>query len=354
MKVGIFCTNNYTYPLPEGVIYANQVVAGTLADRLAREGVEVVLFAPEGSRTEAELVTFGMAPYSDPDVQAQYPEGSYFYEHLMVARSFRYAEEENVDVIHAHLRPFSVIPMAAVSRKQTLLTVHDPLYFPAYEALPLAADFRNISYVALSEAHQRTRVNLNWQAVVYNGIDLESWGYQPAAGDYLCFVGRLMPEKGVDVAVEVALKAGIPLKIAGSLYDSDKDFFEEKISPCLGNGVEYLGSLSPDDVMQLYQGARGLLMPIKWEEPFGLVMIEAMACGTPVVAFDRGSVSEVVKDGSTGYIVDSSEEMVKAVNRLPDINRSECREWVKKRFSIDRMAKDYLELYRDLVKEQDG
>lgn len=349
MKVGIFCTNNYTYPLPEGVIYANQMVAGTLADALAEKVEDVTLFAPEGSKTKARLITFGMKPYSDPEVSSKYPEGSYFYEHIMVAKVFRYAAENNLNIVHAHLRPFSVIPYAALSDQKTILTIHDPLYFPAYKALPLAYEFKNIYYVALSKAHQETKLDMPWVGVVHNGVNLSSWRFEAEEGEYLFFSGRLMPEKGVDIAVRVAMEADLPLKIAGSVYGTDRDFFTKEVRPYLGDKIEYLGSLGPEEVKKLYQGALATLIPITWEEPFGLVMIESMACGTPVIAFRRSSVPEIVVDGKTGYIVKDEREMVEAVGKINRISREECRVHVEKHFSVDRMAEDYLELYKKVV-----
>ncbi|MBU0708706.1 glycosyltransferase family 4 protein [Patescibacteria group bacterium] len=348
MRIGIFCTNNYVYPLPEGVIYANQAVAGMLADALAEKGEDVTLFAPEGSYTKAKLVTFGMKPYSDSTVHSKYSD-SYFYEHVMVAEIFRYALKNRLDIVHAHLRPFSVIPMAAVSGAQTLLTIHDNLYYPAYESLSLSYKFKNIQYAALSEAHQKTRLGAPWAGVVHNGIDLKKWQFNQSRGECLCFVGRLMPDKGVDVAVRVALKMGLPLKIAGSIYDEDKDFFETRIKPNLSEQIEYLGSVGPKEVERLYRSALALLMPIKWEEPFGLVMIEAMACGTPVIAFPRGAIPEIVVDGKTGYVVKDEKSMVSAVKKIGTINRRKCREWVEEKFSVERMASEYLGLYRKVL-----
>ncbi|MBU1111113.1 glycosyltransferase family 4 protein [Patescibacteria group bacterium] len=358
MRIGIFCTNNFTYPLPEGVIYANQSVAGALADALAERGEDVTLFAPEGSITKAKLINFGMKPYSDSTVHSKYSD-SYFYEHIMVAKIFRYALKNKLDIIHAHLRPFSVIPAAAVSGVKTLLTIHDNLYYPAYESLSLSYEFKNIQYVALSEAHRRTRTDAPWAGVVHNGIDLEKWRYNQGRGEcpecsgcsgYLCFVGRLMPDKGVDVAVRVALQTGLPLKIAGSIYNEDKEFYETKVKPNLSEQIEYLGSIGPKEVEKLYRGALALLMPISWEEPFGLVMIEAMACGTPVIAFNRGSVPEIVVDGKIGFIVKNEKLMVSAVKKIGTINRSKCREWVEEKFSVERMAENYLGLYSKLLK----
>ena len=345
MRIGIFCTNNYPYPLPEGIIYANQMVAGVLADTLAEMGEEIILFAPEGSKTRARLETFGMKPYSDPAINSRYPD-SYFYEHLMVSKIFCYARKYHLDLVHAHLRPFSVVPYAAVSGVTTLITVHDPLSYPAYKALPLANEFKNIYYAALSEAHRKVRLNLPWAGVVYNGVDLRQWRFSGAKGTYLCFVGRLMPQKGADIAVWSALEAGLPLKIAGTIYDEDQKYFSEKIKPYLGSQIEYLGALGQRDIEKLYQGARALLMPIRWEEPFGLVMVEAMACGAPVIAFSRGAVPEIILDGETGFVVDNQKSMVRAIEKVGKINRRRCRRQVEENFSAAGMAAGYLELYR--------
>ena len=356
MKIGIYCTNNVVYPLPYGTIYANMAVAGQLADYLADQGHDVTFFAPVGSKTKAKLVTFDMLPFSDEKIYSKYPHAgsSYEYENIMMIQALNYAEAEGFDVFHTHSRPFSVVNFAPLKPQiPVIATIHDPLADEAFSLLNLYNQFPNLHFVSLSIAQRRPQPNLQFMANVYNGIDLNEWHFNPKPENYLLFAGRIMPEKGAHIAVRIAQESGYPLKIAGSLYPHSEQYFAEEISPHLNDKIEYLGSISQIELRKMYQNALALLMPIRWEEPFGLVVIEALACGTPVIATRRGSIPEIIEDGTTGIILDDSNDLVTdyvaAIKQINNINRQTCRDVVEERFSIQAMADNYLKLYQDVA-----
>lgn len=355
MKIGIYCTNNLVYPVSEGEIYANMIVAGQVADTLAEMGEDVTFFAPVGTKTKAKLVTFDMLPFSNSRIYKKYPhEGSsYQYENVMMIQIYNYMEKNDFDIFHSHARPFSTINFAPMKiNLPTVLTVHDPLEDAAFKILPLYNRFPNLCYVSISMAQRRFQPNLNWVENVYDGVDLDKWGFSKKPGKHLLFVGRIMPDKGPDIAVQVARKANLPLKLAGTIYPGDRQYFNKKIEPFLNKQIEYLGGISQDKLSALYSNAMALLMPIRWQEPFGLVMIEAMASGTPVIASKNGSVPEILKHKKTGFLVDKEagvDDYVAALKQIDKIDRSKCREHVEENFSLQTMTKNYLKVYKRIV-----
>lgn len=354
MKIGIACTNALPVPVPAGEIYANQDIAGSLADELVGRGYDVTLFASEGSRTKAHLVTFGMLPFSDPSVWTRYRDKRSFadYEHLFMAKVYNFAEENGFDLLHMHLRPLSVTPFAAMSRVPTLSTIHDPLDFPYFKMLELYDGFSRLRFSSISLAQRRAMPELPMLANVYDGVDLSRWEFDPDGGEKLCHAGRVIREKGVHRAMDIAKKLGVGIDIAGFVYDADRhdpeSYWSREVEPRLGSDVtlEYI----PQEKLPAFYGrSKAFLNTLEWEEPFGLVMVEAMACGTPVIAFDRGSVREVVKDGVTGFIVKDEAEMAEAIKEVGKIKRADCRRHVEDNFSLGKMAEDYLKAYEKLL-----
>jgi glycosyltransferase involved in cell wall biosynthesis len=206
--------------------------------------------------------------------------------------------------------------------------------------------------VSISDAQREPLPQARWLATVHHGLPLDLYRFRPDAGDYLVFVGRISPEKRLDRAIEIARRAGLPLRVAAKVDDADRAYFESEIEPLLdGPHVEFLGEVGEREKDELFGGALGLLFPIDWPEPFGLVMIESLACGTPVVAFPGGSVPEVIDPGRTGFLVGSVEEAVAAVRQLPRLERAACRQGFEERFSAPRMARDYVALYARVMRE---
>jgi glycosyltransferase involved in cell wall biosynthesis len=221
-----------------------------------------------------------------------------------------------------------------------------PDHGPLYEVYPDAP------LVSISDSQRKDTPHANWIGTVHHGLPLDAMRFSPNGGDYLLFVGRMMPEKGIERAVEIARRAGLPLKIAAAVHPGERAWFREEIYPMLEASqsfVEYLGEVGGETRLELFSHARALMFPIGWEEPFGLVLIEAMASGTPAIAFRRGAVPEIVEHGVTGFIVDDVEQAVRAVQKLGTIRRNDCRRSFERRFSAERMTRDYLAIYRTLL-----
>jgi glycosyltransferase involved in cell wall biosynthesis len=220
------------------------------------------------------------------------------------------------------------------------------------DLLPLLDEYAEVPLVSISHDQRRPIPGANWQATVYHGLPRDLHTFQGRPGDYLAFLGRVSPEKGLDRAIAIARQAGRQLKVAAKIYSGERAYFKQTIEPLLQESrsfVEFIGEVGGRDKDEFLGNAYAVLFPIDWPEPFGLVMIEAMACGTPVIAWRNGSVPEVLEDEVTGYIVDSVEEAVEAVERVAWLSRSTCRQMFEERFDAARMARDYLEVYRRLV-----
>jgi glycosyltransferase involved in cell wall biosynthesis len=214
--------------------------------------------------------------------------------------------------------------------------------------------FSKVPVVSISNSQRRPVPQANWVRTIHHGLPENLLTPRPAKQEYLAVLGRIAPEKGVDRAIKIAMRCGIPLKIAAKVDRADQDYYDQLISPLItGNPlVDYIGEISDNEKSEFLSGAIGLLVPIDWPEPFGLVMIEAMACGTPVIAYNRGSVPEVIEDGLTGFVVEDELSAVSAVDRLPRLDRGEIRKRFETRFTARRMALDYLAAYRGLMEAE--
>jgi len=226
-------------------------------------------------------------------------------------------------------------------------TLHGRLDIP--DLVPLYKEFPQLPLVSISNSQREPLPWVNWQATVYHGLPKDLYHFRPQPGQYLACLGRISPEKGIDRAIEIARAVGIPLRIAAKVDKVDRDYFNTVIAPLLRDPlVEYIGEIGEDRKEDFLGHAQALLFPIDWPEPFGLVMIEAMACGTPVIAYSSGSVPEVMEEGSTGFIVHELDDAVEAVRRVPQLSRARCREVFEERFTAQRMAHDYLDVYQRL------
>jgi len=233
---------------------------------------------------------------------------------------------------------------------QTVTTLHGRLDLPDLQ--PFYRRFRDFPLVSISNDQRGPLPDAHWAGTVYHGLPLELHRFVPTTDrGYLAFLGRISPEKRPDRAIEIARRAGLPLRIAAKVDNADRAYFERQIEPLLADPlVEFVGEIGDADKSEFLGNARALLFPIDWPEPFGLVVIESMACGTPVIAFARGSVPEIVEDGVTGFVVHNIEEAVRAVRRVTELDRREVRHRFEQRFSAGRMASDYLEIYRQLTR----
>ncbi len=222
-----------------------------------------------------------------------------------------------------------------------MTTLHGRLDIP--DLVPLYQEFRDVPVVSISDAQREPLPWINWQGTVYHGLPEDLYTYREAPGKYLAFLGRISPEKRVDRAIQIAQRIGMPIRIAAKVDTVDKAYFEQVIEPLLKDPLtEYVGEVGEGEKDEFLGNAYALLSPIDWPEPFGLVMIEAMACGTPIVAYRNGSVPEVVEEGVTGFICEGLEDAARAVERVPTLSRKRCREVFEERFTASRMARDYL------------
>ena len=316
-------------------------VVSDLTEELVRQGHEVTLFASGDSVTAAELVACsGRALRLDEDVVDAIA-------HQVVQLEKVAAQAHRFDVIHWHVDYFH-FPMSRRLGVPQLTTLHGRLDIPDLQ--PVYDEFREMPVVSISNDQRLSLPQANWVGTVHHGMSTDALLPRSDVADYLAFLGRISPEKRADRAIEIARRAGMPLRIAAKVDDVDRDYFTSEIEPMLEQGhVTFVGEIGPDEKNEFLGRARALLFPIDWAEPFGLVMIEAMACGTPVIGYRSGSVPEVITDGLTGFVVDDMEGAFEAVMRLGEIDRAGCRAEFERRFTVERMAHDYLEIYERLI-----
>jgi glycosyltransferase involved in cell wall biosynthesis len=319
-------------------------VVSYLTEELVRQGHEVSLFASGDSRTAAELC----APCPRAlrlDRRCRDPLAHHLVMLNQVAR-----RAEDFDIIHFHI-DYLHFPLSARHPQRTLTTMHGRLDLPDLQ--PLFREYRRMPLVSISNSQRQPVVWANWRATIYHGLPLDL--YSPGAGDggYLAFIGRISPEKRPDWAIEIARRAGVPLVIAAKIDAADRAYYKSRIKPLLKDPlIEFLGEIGENEKEAFLSDATALLFPVDWPEPFGLAMIEAMANGTPVIAFRRGSIPEVVDHGLTGFIVETVEEAAAAVPLAAKLDRVAVRRHFEKRFSVERMARDYVALYhRQLGRE---
>lgn len=330
---------------PQGYGGVERVVS-YLTEELVRQGHDVTLFASGESDTSARLVPVSEhAVRSDANLKDPTP--------LHVAAcGLALARAYEFDILHFHV-DFVHFPMVESYPVPTVTTFHNRLDLP--ELVPLFHQFPNCPVVSISQSHRKPAPELNWVGNVYHGLPLDLYHLNESPEDYLAFLGRICPEKGVDRAIEIANQTGFPLKIASKIDDNQREYLETQIRPLMNlSNVEFVGEVSDEQKQGFLGNAVGLLFPINWPEPFGLVMIEAMACGTPVIAFRNGAVDEVMQDGVSGFVCESIEEGVAGVNRISELSRARCRQDFEDRFSVTRMASDYLEIYESLIQQKAG
>ncbi len=327
--------------VPPKLYGGTERVVSYLTEELVRQGHDVTLFASGDSLTEARLVpvckqSLRLAP-SCVDPLAHHV--------LLVERVLD--EKDNFDLIHFHI-DYLHYPRSRQQDVPTLTTLHGRLDIP--DLAPLYQRFRDIPVVSISDSQRQPLPWLNWQSTVYHGLPIDSLQFQSAPENYLAFLGRISPEKGVDDAIAIARAAGIELKIAAKVDRADQAYFESVIKPLLNDpGVDFVGEIGHSEKNEFLGRAIALLTPVQWPEPFGLVMIEAMASGTPVIGYPRGSVPELVEDGVSGFVVNNVQEAERAVRALPALSRRKCRDYFEARFSSVRMCKDYLDVYNRLL-----
>lgn len=315
-----------------------------LTESLVQMGHDVTLYASGDSHTSARLIApvpraLGFSPKID--VRA--------YHMAMLAEI--YDQADRFDIIHTHM-DFYPLPFAANSAIPSVSTMHGRLDKPEFGRI--YRKFRDLSYVSISRSQAAHLPDLNWVGTVYHGLNLAEFPFYPNPGNYLAFVGRISQEKRPDRAIEIAKRAGIPLKIAAKIDPQDRDYYESEIAPLMRHPlIEFLGEINEQEKHELLGKALALVLPIDWPEPFGIVFIESLAVGTPVLTCPYGSVPEILVDGETGYVRRTVGELAQAVGWVRDrISRKACRRHVEEHFSRERMARDYTAIYSRLVRQK--
>ncbi|MBD2775876.1 glycosyltransferase family 4 protein [Iningainema tapete] len=316
-----------------------ELIVQLITDELVRRGHDVTLFASGDSITKAKLSSVHhQALRLDHNIKEPI-----FYEQMNLAEA--YEKSHHFDIIHSHMGCFA-LPYSSLVKTPTVHTMHG-IFTPDNEKM-----FRRFAwqpFISISEAQREPRLGLNYIHTVYNGIDTNAYSFypNPIQPAYLAFVGRISPEKGPTQAIKIAQATGLPLKMAGKIDVVDKDFYREKVEPLIdGEQIQYLGEVSHEEKVKLLGEATITLFPITWREPFGLVMIESMATGTPVVGMALGSVPEVITHGKTGMVCHSLEKMVEAIPEAMKLDRQTCREYVVNRFSVESMTSEYERAYK--------
>ncbi|HEX3245975.1 MAG TPA: glycosyltransferase family 4 protein [Chloroflexota bacterium] len=327
-------------------------VIATLTEELVRRGHEVTLFASSDSQTSARLV-----PVLEKPLWHQRPPYADFAPFWTMVLGQLATQLDQFDIVHSHL-DYWAYPLARVAPCPIVTTHHGRL--DPRELQQIHEEFTDVPLVSISDAQRQPSPHANWVATVYHGIELDEFTFNPQRGEYLAFLGRISPEKGVETAIRVARRAGLPIKIAARKplpYNQDPsvrrdwEYYENEVQPLLqGRQVELIGQVNGEEKDELLRNAAALLFPIRWPEPFGLVMAEALACGTPVLALRNGSVPEVLEHGVTGFICETEDELVEAVGRLDEIDRARCRSEAMRRFSPALMADRYEQVYEHLIR----
>jgi glycosyltransferase involved in cell wall biosynthesis len=329
--------------VPPRLYGGTERVVFNLTNELVRQGHDVTLFASGDSRTAATLV---------PIVHEALRLSScvdWMTPHVLLLEQVTNRSRQ-FDLIHFHIAQLH-FPLARRISTPHVTTLHGRLDLP--ELVPFYDEFQDLPVVSISDAQRQPLPQANWIGTVYHGMPEESLAFHPGPGRYLAFLGRISPEKRVDRAIEIAKACGWPLRIAAKVDAADVEYFEREIKPLLNDPlIEYIGEIGEREKAAFLGGAIALLFPIDWPEQFGLVMIESLACGTPVVAFRGGSVDEILDDGVTAFIVDNVRDAIAATRRIHSLSRGTCRRVFEQRFTASRMADEYVELYEQLCRER--
>jgi len=330
--------------VPPKLYGGTERVVHYLTEELMELGHDVTLFAAGDSRTRARLV-----PACERSLRLNPSRMDPVAYHLIMLDQLA-ARRNDFDVVHFHV-DYLHFPLSRVLGWPQLTTLHGRLDLDHLG--PVFEQFGDMPVVSISRAQRRPLLTANWLATVHHGLPEDLLRFSPRTDGYFAFLGRISPEKRVDRAIDIAVALGVPLKIAAKIDHADRAYYEREVAHLLDHPlVEYVGEIGESEKAELLGRARALLFPIDWPEPFGLVMIEAMACGTPVIAFRHGSVPEVIDHGTTGFIVDDVAQAIAAASRIDELDRRQVREVFERRFTARRMAEEYVGIYRTLAATQ--
>ena len=327
--------------VPPRLYGGTERVVSWLTEKLVALGHEVTLFASGDSVTQAQLVPCSpKALRLDPECIDPVAHHILMLEKVM-------GQAEEFDLIHFHV-DYLHFPLSRRAQLPCVTTLHGRLDLP--DLPPLYKEFNEMPVISISNAQRKPLPWANWLGTVHHGLPPCSLRFNSVGGEYLAFLGRISPEKRLDRAIEIAIRLGMKLKVAAKIDRADQSYFERMIKPLLNNPlIEFVGEVGSSEKGEFLGNATALLFPINWPEPFGLVMIESLACGTPVIAYPHGSVPEIILDGSCGFLVNSIDQAVEAVTRINEIDRADCRRHFERNFTDERMACKYLELYEQVL-----
>jgi len=326
--------------VPPQTYGGTELVVSLLTEELIKRGHEVTLLASGDSKTSAKLIPVWPRCLWGAHLSAPHAAFSLIYQKL-------FEIQEEFDIIHDHCE-FYTAPYSQFLKRPLISTIHHPMY---EEMIILFKKFPQINYVAISKHQRKSAPGVNFIKTIYHGLPIEEYSFNPNPGDYLLWLSKLTPQKGPAEAIEVAKKSGEKLIIAGIIPKEYEDYFEYRLKPLIdGEQIQFVGPVNFEKKVELFKNAKAFLYPIKRPEPFGLVVIESMACGTPVIAYKEGAMPELIKDGKTGFLVDSQEGMIEALKKINLIKRVNCRRHVAKKFTLQKMVNKYEALYNKIVK----
>lgn len=360
MNIAVMVRGYLTAPQPKDIIYAPIDLAIAICEQLTKRGHGVTFFGANGSHMQATVETLNLPPLvHNQQEMSELMAGNEamrhyhpaLYESQYALEMFKRADAAEFDLLYFH-HPEVALPYAKLfPHVPVVYTLHDPLTDWYKEMFAMGAS-PNQHFVSISDSQRRPALDLPYAATIYNGIDVEQYAFEPEHDDYLLFAGRMVTEKGIKEAVEIAQQTDHRLLMIGPVYDDNRETFDCCVKPHLNERILYLGYMERHEIVRYYQKAKAFVAPIQWEEPFGLTSVEAMACGTPVLAMNRGAMSEVVKNGKTGFVVNTVAEMVEAVGKIGTIDRQACRDHVAKNFSTDKMVNGYEAVFKKILAQK--
>jgi glycosyltransferase involved in cell wall biosynthesis len=353
IKIAILASNFIRIPprpedVPPQCSGAPEMMTSILAENLIKRGHAVTLFASGDSQTKGKLISVTeRATGTDPKIGFNPTQPHVNYEYLLISKAYQLAQKNNFDIIHSQFDILTAF-FAPLVKTPTVSTLHSPI---SKTRKSILSNFKNTQYyVSISNAQREPLPDLNYAATIYHGIKLEKIPFENYPEDFLAIVGRISQQKGIKEAIDITKKLGTKLVIMGSHGENDP-YWENDIKPQIdGKQIIYKGFITQKETFEIVKKAKAYILPLQWEEPFGLTMIEAMACGTPAVVFDRGSAKEVIDNGKSGFVVQNEQQMIDAIKDINKINRKSCREWVENNFTIDKMTENYEKVYEKILR----
>ncbi|MFN7088761.1 MAG: glycosyltransferase family 4 protein [Candidatus Paceibacteria bacterium] len=354
LKIAVLASNFIRIPprpkdVPPQHSGAPERMVSLITEGLISRGHQVTLFASGDSRTKGKLISVTKrAAATDPEIGFSPSKPHVPYEYLLISKAYQMAKQGYFDIIHSHL-DFPAAYFAPLVKTPTVSTLHSPLLGARKEIL---SRFKNSQYyISISNAQRKPLPDLQYIATIYHGLEIQKIPFGKTPKNYLAFSARIHPSKGVKEAIWLARKLNLKLIIMGSR--GDDEYWQKQIRPQIDNEqIIYKGFLAQGQMYEIIKQAKAYVLPLQWEEPFGLTLVEAMACGTPVFTLDRGSAKEVVKQGKTGFVVENMTQMAKAFKKIDQMKRQDCRKWAEERFSVERMVLDYEKAFYKIIQKE--